>query len=163
MAATDELELDSPSSFRKRERAFQRLGVVALTLFVIAGAAGAFGNGPLADATQVDGRTALRYERFGRTTAPTAIEISVNTGVADGEPVRFRLERQFVANLDFLELRPSDAFKGFDGEDAMFEVSATNGRGEVELHYKPHRPGVLATNVVPEGAERARLSQLIYF
>jgi hypothetical protein len=162
VAKSAELQIERPHTFLKHERTFQRVGVSVLTLFVLAGAAGAFGDGPLGRATTL-GSTHLRYERFGRTTAPTAVAISVVTGVADGEPVRFRMARAFLEDVDFLELRPPDALKAFDQESALFEVAAVGGRGHAELHYKPARPGIFRTAVIPEAAEGAQIWQLIFF
>ena len=158
-----DLQIDRAESFLNRERMAQRLGVIALCAFVVAGALGAFGNGPLGRAHTSHDRTELTYERFGRTTAPTSIAISIRTTAADGEPVRFRVERAFLGDLDFLELRPPDALKGFDDGSALFEVAAAGGRAHVELHYKPSRPGIFKTDIVPEGGAPAPLWQLIYF
>ena len=159
----DQLQIDRPEAFLSRERALQRAGIVALCLFSLAGALGAFGNGPLGRAHTTTDRTELTYERFGRTTAPTSIAISISTAAADGEPVRVRIDRAFMQDLDFLELRPADALKGFDDASALFEVTAAAGRGHVELHYKPSRPGIFKTEIVPEGAAPAPVWQLIYF
>ena len=136
--------------------------MAVLTLFVLAGAAGAFGDGPLGRTT-TEGQIELTYERFGRTSAPTSVTIRVNTGAADGEPVRFRLDRAFLDDAESLEVRPPDALKGLDDASALFEVPAAGGRGHVELYYKPSRPGVFQTLVTPEAAEPSRLWQLIYF
>ena len=163
MSRTGELQLDRPDDFLRAERVFQRIGVVLLTLFVIAGAAGAFGSGPLSTITTRAGGTAITYERFGRTTAPTSIAIDVQSTAGDGEPVRFHLDRMFVRDLAFLEVRPSDALKGFDDQRAVFEVHAAGGAGHVELHFKPSRPGVFETAVVPEQGETAHLWQFIYY
>jgi len=162
MAKPDQIEIERPDTFLSRERAVQRAGVVVLTLFVLAGAAGMFGNGPVSHATTSAGGIELRYERFGRTTAPTTIEVTVTTGAADGAPVRFRIERRFMERLDQLELRPEDVFKGFDDTHALFEVAAVGGRGHVELHFKPQNPGLRQTSVVTDGAA-AHLRQLIFF
>jgi len=162
MTTTDEIQIERPEDFLSRERLVQRAGVMILFLFVVAGATGAFGNGPLSRATTTAGGVELRYERFGRTTAPTAIEITVTTGAADGEPVRFRIERRFMERLDQLELRPEGVFKGFDATYAVFEVPAIDGRGHVELHFKPQNPGVRDMSVVSD-AGTAQLRQLIFF
>jgi hypothetical protein len=163
MAKKDGIQIERPETFLSRESAVQRAGTVILALFVLAGAAGAFGNGPLSRATTTAGNIELRYERFGRTTARTTIEVTVTTGAVDGEPVRFRLERVFVEHLDGLELRPEDVFKGFDDTHAIFEVPAVGGRGHVELHFEPRKPGLRQTSVVSDGTEPAYLRQFIYF
>jgi hypothetical protein len=163
MTRTDELQLDRPDPFLRRERIVQKIGLVALTLFVGAGAFGAFGNGPIARVSTQAGGTVVTYERFGRTTAPTSVVIEVSSAAGDAQPVRFRLEREFMRDLDFLEVRPSDALRGFDAHSAIFEVDAESGSGHVELHFKPNRPGVYQTTVTPERGSVVRLWQFIYY
>ena len=94
---------------------------------------------------------------------PTLLTITVNAGVADGAPVRFRIARAFLQDVDSLELRPPDALKALEEQTALFEVVAVGGRGHVELRYNPGRPGVLKTTVIPERAEGSQVWQLIYF
>ena len=123
VARPAELQIERPDKFLKHERRFQRVGVMLLTLFVLAGVAGAFGDGPLGRATTTGG-TLLRYERFGRTTVPTLLTITVNAAVADGAPVRFRIARAFLQDVDSLELRPPDALKALEEPDGV-----VRGRG----------------------------------
>ena len=162
MARLVELELERPHAFLRRERSVQRGGVAALVLFVFAGAAGAFGDGPFSRIT-TDGPTRVHYERFTRASAPTSMAISVATTAADGEPVRVRIDRALLDNLDFLEVRPGDALKSLDAEGAWLEAPAAGGRGEFELRYKPRRAGILRSLVAPERDEPTRLWQLTYF
>ena len=162
VARPAELQIQRPHKFLKHERTAQRAGVAVLTVFVLAGAIGAFGDGPLSQAT-TEGQTQLTYDRFGRTSASTKLAISVETAAADGQPVRFRIERAFLADLESLEVRPPDALKALDETAAWFEVAASDGRGYVELHYSPSRPGVFQTLIAPEGAEPSRVWQFIYF
>ena len=157
-----ELQIERPQKFLKHERTVQRIGVALLTVFVLAGAIGAFGDGPLARA-RTGSHTRLAYDRFGRTTALTKLVISIETAAADGQPVRFSIERAFLEDLESLEVRPPDAFKTLDEASGWFEVAARGGRGYVELHYRPDRPGVFQTLITPEAAEPARMWQLIYF
>ena len=51
----DALDVGRSADFLRRERNVQRFGVAFLILFVAAGLGGAFGNGPLADATVQSG------------------------------------------------------------------------------------------------------------
>lgn len=162
MARPVELEFERPHAFLRRERFVQRAGVAALTLFVFAGAAGVFGDGPLSR-TATEGSTRVNYERFTRASAPTTIAISVATTAADGDPVRVHIDRALLDNLDFLEVRPGDALKALDAEGAWLEAPAAGGRGLFELRYKPRRAGILRSLVAPERDAPTRLWQLTYF
>lgn len=163
MAHQDELHIERPTGFLKRERALQRVGATALTLFVLAGAAGAFGDGIISHATvRVDG-TVVSYERFGRTSSATMIAISVPAATADGQTVRVQLDRQFLQQLSILELRPPDALKRFDDRSVTFEVPASGGRGHLELYYRPNHFGLLRATVASEASTPTEVWQLIYF
>jgi hypothetical protein len=163
MARPDTLQLARPERFLRAERRVQRVGLLCLTAFVAAGAAGAFGGGPLSTVTTRAGGTAVTYERFGRTTAPTVLAIEVSSTAPPGKPVTFRLDREFMRDLDFLEVRPASAFRGFDADSAIFEVEPIANTGHVELHFKPRRPGIYRTAVTPEGGTRTTIRQFIYY
>jgi hypothetical protein len=162
VARTAEIQIARPHRFLKHERTLQKAGVAVLTVFVAAGIAGAFGDGPLARTTTT-GSTQIRYDRFGRTTAPVSVAISIATAAADGAPVRFNIDRAFLEDVELVEVRPPDALKRLDDVSALFEVPASGGYAHVALHYKPKRPGLFQTAIVPERGDAVQLRQLIYF
>lgn len=163
MARSDELQIDRPAAFLRRERRFQQVGRVALGLFVLGGVAGLFGDGPLSSTVAQAGDTHVRYERFGRMTSPTRVSITVQTAARDGEPVAIRMERAFVERLSMLEVRPTDALVGYLDEAALFEVPATGGRGHLELQYKCNDFGVLRTAIATGSGPPVAIWQLFYF
>ena len=163
MGHSDQLQLDNHPGFTQAERRLQRIGLGLLTLFAVSGALGAFGDGPLAHGVIHGDGVEIEYERFGRLSAATAVTISVFGSVPDGEPIRFRLERAFLDELDYLDIRPGDALTTYAATDAIFEVPALKGRGHLQLRYKPRRPGVLQTRVTPEAGTGTLLRQFIYY
>lgn len=157
----DALAIDRPHEFLRRERRVQQAGIVVLTLFSVAGLAGLFGNGPLADATITSGSTTLRFERFARHTFRTHLEISV-TG-ADTPTVTVVLPRAFLDDIDLLEMRPPDTLTRLGETSATFEVPAGDGSATLMLHYEPKSYGILEADVVVAGQPPAHLRQIVFF
>ena len=72
--------------FQKREWVWQRAGWVALALFLLAGLAGVFGAGPLANVTVRNAAGEFEYQRFVRRHADTSWEFTLRGGSArDGD------------------------------------------------------------------------------
>ena len=163
MSKKDGLDVDRPERFLAHERIVQSVGVVVMSLFALAGAAGAFGNGPLSDTTIRANGIEVQYERFARSTFRTQIEVTVDTSAADGQIVRLRLAGEFLKRISMLEVRPPDAQKASDEQSAIFEVPASRGKARLELHYEPERFGILRTPVAVDGAGTTSIWQLIYF
>jgi hypothetical protein len=157
----DALPVERPETFLRRERAVQTVGVGVLTLFVMAGLAGAFGTGPLADATVTSGAITIRFERFVRQTYRTRAEISVTN--ANTQAVRIELSRTFLDGVDVLEVRPSDSFKLLRENVAVFDVPAVDGAATLVLEYEPKTFGILETDIVVAGQPAARIRQIVFF
>lgn len=157
----DDLTIDRPDRFLRHERTAQKIGVGVLSLFVAAGLAGMFGNGPLANASITSGSLTLRFERFTRQTFRTELDISVD-GV-NTPTVELTMPRAFLDRLDMVELRPPDSLKRIDGEVATFEVPAHNGSASLVLQYEPKTYGVLEADVSAGGGQPAHVRQIVFF
>jgi hypothetical protein len=158
----DALAVDRPEVFLKRERAAQNVGVVFLTLFVIAGAAGLFGDGPLSQAVVTSGAVTVTFDRFARQTLRTALEIAADAP-ASGAPIEIRVSREFLGAIDVLETRPVGALKRLDADTAVFEVPPSDGRAFLQLHYEPKRAGVLRTDVSVSAQPPVHVRQIVFF
>jgi hypothetical protein len=157
----DALAIDTPEPFLRRERAVQRVGLGLLTLFVVAGLAGAFGNGPLAATTIRSGNTTIRFERFTRQTFRTELEVSISG--ANTPTISITVPRTFLDNVDMLEARPLDSLKRLDDDLATFEVPARNGAASLVLHYQPKNYGVLHADVSAGQQPPVRVRQIVFF
>ncbi len=127
----------------------------------MAGVAGLFGNGPLADATSTSGGITLRYERFARETFRTELDISI-AGV-NAPTVTLTLPRAFLDRVDMLDLRPSDTLKRMDRDFATFDVPVMNGTATLLLHYAPKQTGILEADVSVGGGPPAHFRQIVFF
>jgi hypothetical protein len=157
----DALDIDRPEVFLKRERLAQLIGTGVLSVFVIAGVAGAFGNGPLSTTRVQDGNVTLTFERFTRQTFRTELEISIQ-GLT-GEAQEIRIPRDFLRNVEMLETRPAESLKRLEDDSAVFEVPVANGNASLELLYVPKSFGVLHANIAAGSAPGARIRQIVYF
>jgi hypothetical protein len=158
---SDALAMDQPAEFLRRERLAQQVGVVLLTIFVVAGLAGLFGNGPLAEAEVTAGAVTVRFERFARQSYRTHVEISV-TGI-EAATVHVTVPRAFLDNVDVLEVRPPDTLKRLEREVAIFELPSNAGAATLVLHYEAKSYGVLEADVAVNGQPPAHLRQIVFF
>ena len=157
----DALDVDRSADFLRRERNVQRFGVAFLILFVAAGLAGAFGNGPLADATVQSGAATIRFERFARQTVRTALEISL--AGANTPTISVTLPRIFLDRIDLLDVQPPGSLKLLDDSLATFEVPTHGGSTTLILHYEPKRYGALEADVVVGEQPPAHVRQFVFF
>lgn len=157
----DALEIDRPEVFLRRECLAQRIGTGVLSVFVIAGVAGAFGNGPLSRTRVQDGSVTLEFERFTRQTFRTQLEISI-AGLT-GASQEIRIPREFLRRIDLFEVRPADTLKRLEEDVAIFEVPVANGTASLELLYAPNSFGVLQADIAAGTVPSARVRQIVYF
>lgn len=156
----DALAVDRPEEFLRRERIVQRAGIGFLALFVLAGAAGAFGTGPLSQVAIRSGGITLTGERFTRQTYRTTLEIEAQA--PDDRTVEMRVSRAFLSVVDLLEVRPVSALNRLEPDVAVFEVPAARGKAILELQYEPQRNGVLDIEV-SVGGDAAAVRQIVFF
>jgi hypothetical protein len=153
--------IDTSATFLRRERAVQRIGLGLLSLFVVAGLAGAFGNGPLAATTIRSGNTTIRFERFTRQSFRTEFEISI-VGVST-PTVSITIARTFLDQIEMLEARPPESLKRLDDDLATFDVPARNGAATLVLQYQPKNYGVLHADVTAAQQPPVRVRQIVFF
>jgi len=157
----DALDIDRPEVFLKRERLAQQIGTVVLTVFVIAGVAGAFGNGPLSTTRVQSENITLEFERFTRQTFRTQLEISIHGSTGASQEIH--ISRDFLRRVEMLETRPAETLKRLEDDTAVFEVPVANGNASLELLYTPKSFGVLQANIAAGAAPGARVWQIVYF
>jgi hypothetical protein len=157
----DALDVDRPEQFLRRERIAQRAGILLLSIFVLAGIAGLFGNGPLSEVSLTSGSTTIQYERFARHTFRTRLEISVAD--ANGSTLAIRIPRAFLDRVDMLEVRPANTLTHLDGDAAIFEVPVVDGVTTLQLHYEPNDYGVLEMDIAAGSQPAAHVRQIVFF
>jgi hypothetical protein len=162
MANNAALDIDRPEQFLTLERRVQRFGAGAMTIFLIVGALGGFGDGPLSHTSARAGPIDAHYQRFARASYRTALTISVDTVARNGDPVSLSIARELIDHVAVLETRPADAQKRADAAVAVFEVPAMNGKAHLELRYEPDSFGFRRISITAEG-HTLQVWQLVYF
>lgn len=157
----DALAVDRAEGFLRRERHAQRVGTGILTLFVLAGAAGLFGNGPLSQVVETSGVLTVTYERFTRQSVHS--ELAIEAGVPPAAAAEIRVAREFLDMVDLVDVRPVGALKRLEENAAVFEVPAPGGRVWLQLRYAPQRYGVLRTDIVVGSGAPAHVRQIVFF
>jgi hypothetical protein len=160
-----DLEVAQDLRFQRRAWTFQRIGWAVMAALLLVGAAGLFGEGPLANATAVsrDGAYRVEYARFARHQAPEVIRIALTAGAA-GEEARISVDRDYADGMQIEEVYPEPE-------------SVEAGPAEITYTFALSQEGTAATIVFSvlyddigrnggeftlEGHPPVKLSQFIY-
>jgi hypothetical protein len=101
----DGLQIDQALDFQRRFERVQRVAWWVLGLVPVAAIAGLFGGGLFSQTTGGGGAAGLTvtYERFGRLSAETEIELTL---ARPAGPVDVAISRGFLDRYDVIEVRP---------------------------------------------------------
>jgi hypothetical protein len=154
-------ELDRHLPFQRREWSAQRIGWLALALFIAAALAGFFGSGPLSDAHASDprGGLAVDYQRFVRAGASQRLLFHLQPPASG--PVELRLNRGYLDAVRVEHMLPEPATTTAGAEWTTFVFAP--GTRAVTLDGEPSGPGYLALSAVTGAGASLALWQLAYF
>jgi hypothetical protein len=156
----DTLEIDREDGFASRERHVQRAGIAILTVLVLLGAAGLFGDGPLSRAEARDQSLTVEYQRFTRQSARHVV--GIDSG-ARGTQARIAFDNAFLQHYAIEEVRPPRVEIEDHGGQLVFIVPTTNGAARLELHLEALEPGVFSTRIHVEGGGTTTVRQIVFF
>jgi hypothetical protein len=106
VAKSGGLQINQDLEFQRREWRVQHVGWWVLTSFVVAAAAGLFGNGPVSHARVGDPtRLSVEYDRFTRLGAHTRLVVQGALPVTDG-PVELSLDRTYFESFRVVRITP---------------------------------------------------------
>lgn len=167
MLLPDDEHLEANLAYKRREWRVQRVGWVLMLAVTLAAAAGLFGVGPISDATAGAEGSALhvRYDRFTRMKAPTALEVFVTAGPADEGEAAVWFDRDFLSRLRVQAIvpEPQDVSVSPDRVTYTFLVDAdTAGVLQVTFHVKPEHFGRHGGRMGVPGGPEVELSQFVY-
>ena len=164
MPKSNSLQLHEDLGFQRREWRAQRLGSWALTLFVVAAAAGLFGSGPLSRvrATTPDGSLSVEYERFVRRGA--GLRLVVHHDAPASGAVELRLDRAYVDGLRIERVTPEPETIDVGATDVVFTFSTSSATAlAIIIDAEPLHAGRLSAQVRTSAGQPLQLSQLVYF
>ena len=133
------LERDQCEPVLRREWRFERLGWTALALLLVAGLAGAFGDGVVASAAirSPDHAVELRYERVIRKDAPAELELRLAPAPGGDSIVVVSLSDDYLAVMEVQRVMPEP-------------VLVRTASGRIEHHLlrpDPSRPMVVRVSL----------------
>lgn len=158
------LQLDNDPAARRREWRFERAGWAMMSLVLIAGLCGAFGQGALARtavATPDAGMT-VRYERVARVDAPASFTVILRPAQWPDSTAIISVDR---ASLDAVEVQhvspePIESRALEDRVDFVFRRGRTSRSLEVVFSIIPNRIGTSHTTIGSVHGP-VRLAQLV--
>src|SRR5688572_9097688 len=148
-------------NFQRREWLIQRAGWLAIALAILAGAAGVFGDGPLADVRLEGNGIRLEYERFARMEAPNQWRLTVVDTPAGGR-LEIGVDASLVSNYRFTEIHPEPRQVRATGTRWVYEFAVEGGNSPIVFHAQALHAGRYRGDLRIGASPPVRLSQYIY-
>lgn len=138
--AADERSRGLPDVCVPGRRVAQKIGWVLLALFVLAGAAGAFGSGALTRASLQRDGVRVDYDRVLRARAPSELRIAIQR--ASPARVELAVEQPEPERIEIRELFPAPERQRAARRGPIYQLE-TGGDAPpvVALRILPRRPG----------------------
>jgi hypothetical protein len=152
------LQIDQSLEFQRR---FQRVQTVAwrvLALLPVAAVAGLFGGGLFSEVTAGGDGVTVTYERFGRRSVDTQLEVTL---ARSKSPVAVAISREFLDGYDVSEVRPQPEDVTAYADRLVFTFAAPSG-ASVALTLQPKRVGSITGAVTVAGSRPVDLRQFVY-
>jgi hypothetical protein len=148
--------------FHRREWLAQRVGWALLALILLAGLAGVFGRGPLAEQRIETAAVRLDYERFVRRGAPTRWELTLLSPSAGGT-ADIAIDAAFASNFEIHSIQPEPSSTSLSGGRWIYSFETRDdGETLVVFVVQPERIGRHEGAIHVGSSPPLMLSQLTY-
>lgn len=151
------LELKDEIEFQEAEWKFQKWVWGALTCFLIAGALGFFGNGPLATQTIELERLTLEHNRVSLIRTPAVLKLEFKD--IKTKTLRVVISKEFFNHVQvtYLNPEPEKTELTADGIAYIYNTHLHTDEGSVSpvisISYKPWEMGLLHTEIHWAGSD----------
>lgn len=142
----------------------EKIAFAVLVLFIVAGIAGVFGDGPLSEAavTSDDGQMRVQYQRFCRRQAQQLIDITFPTQPG-ARQAQLSIGGDYLHRVQITEIfpHPLESSRHESGQLSF----ATDGSGEpmtVRLHLEAQHAGLQEAHFSAGRQLQARFKQIVY-
>jgi hypothetical protein len=154
------LQIDQALDFQRRFGRVQRVAWRLLALVPVAAIAGLFGGGLFSEVTAGSERAGVTvtYERFGRRTADTELELEL---ARPSRTTDVAISRAFLDRYDTSDVRPQP-LRVRTRADAVVFTFAAAPRGRATLFLRPDAIGSSSGTVTVTGAMPVQIKQLVY-
>jgi hypothetical protein len=154
------LQIDQALDFQRRFGRVQRVAWRLLALVPVAAIAGLFGGGLFSEVTagSAGAGVTVTYERFGRRTADTELELEL------ARPARttdVAISRAFLDRYDTSDVRP-EPLRVKTLADAVVFTFAAAPRGRATFFLQPKGLGSSSGTVTVTGGTSVHITQLVY-
>src|SRR5690349_19520729 len=152
------LQIDQSLDFQRRFQRVQTIAWRVLALVPVVAVAGLFGGGLFSQVTADGGGATVSYDRFGRRSVDTEVQITVQRA---RPPVKVEISRNFLDGYDMSEIRPQPQRVVAYADRLVFVFAALPG-ASVSFALQPQRLGISHGAVTIAGARPIQLHQLVY-
>jgi hypothetical protein len=158
------LDVDQDLDFQRKDWTFERIGWIAMLLFVIAAALGVFGRGPLskARASAPDGSMSVEYSRFERHGAPSHFTVTLRPAAAMDSTVSLWVSDAYLDGVWLERIVPQPVKEISQGDRTVFEVPVFRDSARVSFHFRPDRLWSQRIELGSPGRDAMRLSRFVY-
>jgi hypothetical protein len=155
------IETSEDMGLERREWRVQRVAWGLLAVFVLAGAAGVFGDGPVARATVARPGFELSYDRFTRHHSPDALELAVTPGAGG---VAVWLDEAFLARVEMEPPQPEpDEIEVLRGRVLYrWKAEPSVTAAHLRFNFKHRRVGRARGQIGVESGPSLAFTQLVY-
>lgn len=139
----DRLEVNEDRAWQERTWTIQRLGWIAMVVFLLAALFGATGSGgPLATARVATGGGTIDHPRIARW--QSAEQVTVNLPSGSTGPIDVELERSFVDlfSIESVEPDPSQVTATGAGHRFTFDLAGDAGPKSIAFHVRASNPAI---------------------
>jgi hypothetical protein len=140
-----DIQVNQDLNFQHKAWLVQRAGWILMTLALIAGLAGFFGDGPAsrAQAGGIGVPVSAEYDRFTRLQMPSRITFRLEEGSVQDGKAHLWISRELEEGMKVIMIQPpADSVKtSQNGLEYLFEVGDTGFPAFVILSYWPERTG----------------------
>jgi hypothetical protein len=152
------LQIDQSLDFQRRFQRVQTIAWSVLALLPLAAIAGLFGGGLFSPVTVGGAGAEVSYDRFGRRSVDTQLEVTVSRA---RRPVTISISRKFLDGYDVSEVRPQPERVAAYADRFVFAFAALPG-ARVSFTLQPQRLGSAGGTVTVAGSRPVQLRQLVY-
>jgi len=154
------LQIDQALSFQRRFGRVQRVAWWLLAVVPVAAVAGLFGGGLFSEVTAGSGRArvTVTYERFGRLTADTELELEF---AGPSRTTDVAISRAFLSRYDTSDVRPQPLRVRTLADVVVFTFAAAPG-GRATFFLQPGAAGSSSGTVTVTGGTPVHIKQLVY-
>lgn len=159
-----DLEIEQDLEFERRSWRAERAMWGGLVLFLLAGAAGLLGNGPLSGTTLSRGAFAFEYGRFVRYGANAELEFKLAPGAMQGDKVRVWLDRQYRDRIGVraIEPVPDSVEAAPDRYIYVFKLHQPGAAAGFLFEITPNVAGINHGRAGIEGGPEVQFRQIVW-